>query len=223
MGYHEVDDLTKRLQPFTCGFQSTEQDCDVASRASQFNQMMAGLVAPSLVEQETFQTKELPLQSMVYQLGIQLGCTSMVFDMVLGPIHPLAQDLHSFCLNEWPLVEAALSTAMDDSALVLPIILRWFQIETLAYFCSLGMGQTDHTPNFQEIMAIIEWRAYHLLPLLPHQYLAPAPASRPSGTITEGPSSVGLAPGVSGSMASDNCQDPGQQINNCQLLSTTLA
>ena len=106
VGYHEVDDLTKGLQPFTCGFQSTYQDRDVAIRATQFNQMMAGLVAPSLAEQETFQMKEVPLPSIVYQLGMQLGCTSMVFDIVLGPIHPLAQDLHLFCLNEWPLVEA---------------------------------------------------------------------------------------------------------------------
>ena len=48
--------------------------------------------------------------------------------MVLGPIQTLAQDLHSSCLNKWPLVEAALSTSADDSTLVLPIILRWFQI-----------------------------------------------------------------------------------------------
>ena len=175
--YHEVDDLTKRLQPFTCGFPSTERDHDVASRASQFDQMMAGLVAPSLAEQETFWTKEVPLPSTVYQLGTQLGCTSVVFDVVLGPIHPLVQDLHSFCLNEWPLVEAALSTSADDSTLVLPIILRWFQIEALAYFHSLSMGQTAHMPNFQEITAIIERRAYHLLPLLPRRYLAPAPAN----------------------------------------------
>ena len=162
-----MDDLTKGLQPFTCGFQSTERDRDVASRASQFDQMMAGLVAPSLAEQETFRTKEVPLPSTVYQLGTQLGCTSVVFGVVLGPIHPLAQDLRSFCLNEWPLVEAALSTSSDDSTLVLPIILRWFQIKTLAYFRSLSMGRTAHTPNFQEITAIIERRAYHLLPPLP--------------------------------------------------------
>ena len=139
--YHEVDDLMKGLQPFTCGFQSTDRDRDIATRATQFDQMMVGIVALSLAEQETFRTKEVPLPSSVYQLGTQLGCTSVVFDVVLGPIHPLAQDLHSFCLNEWPLVEAALSTSADDSTLVLPIILWWFQIETLAYFCSLSMGR----------------------------------------------------------------------------------
>ena len=106
MGYHEVDNLTKGLQPFTCGFQSTDQDRDVAIRAIQFNQMMAGLVASSLAEQETFRMKEVTLPLTVYQLGMQLGYTSMVFDIVLDPIHPLAQDLHLFCLNEWPLVEA---------------------------------------------------------------------------------------------------------------------
>ena len=105
----------------------------------------------------------------------------------------MAQDLHSSCLNEWPLGEAALSTSVDDSTLVLPIILRWFQIETLAYFHSLGMGRMAHTPNFQEIMAIIKQRAYHLLPPLPHQYLAPAPTTHPAGTATKGPRSVGPA------------------------------
>ena len=89
-GYHEVDDLTKGLQPFTCGFQATEQDRNIATRATQFDQMMAGLVAPPLAEQETFWTKEVPLLSTVYQLETQLGCTSVVFDVVLGPIHPLA-------------------------------------------------------------------------------------------------------------------------------------
>ena len=39
--YHKVDDLTKGLQPFTCGFQSTTWDRDIASRASQFDQWMA--------------------------------------------------------------------------------------------------------------------------------------------------------------------------------------
>ena len=70
VSYHEVDDLTKGLQPFTCSFQSMEWDRDIASRASQFNQMMAGLVTPSLAEQETFWTKEVPLPSTVYQLGM---------------------------------------------------------------------------------------------------------------------------------------------------------
>ena len=37
--YHEVDDLMKEQQPFTCGFQSTERDRDEASRASQFDQI----------------------------------------------------------------------------------------------------------------------------------------------------------------------------------------
>ena len=215
--YHEVDDLTKGLQPFTCGFQSTERDRDVASRASQFDQMMAGLVAPSLAEQETFRTKEVPLPSTVYQLGTQLGCTSVVFDVVLGPIHPLAQDLRSFCLNEWPLVEAALSTSSDDSTLVLPIILRWFQIETLAYFRSLSMGRTAHTPNFQEITAIIERRAYHLLPPLPRQYLAPAapaPPNRPAGITVEAPSSAGPSARPPGSAALDTRRDPGPRVSN---------
>ena len=212
--YHEVDDLTKGLQPFTCGFQSTDRDRDVATRAIQFNQMMAGIVAPSLAKQETFCTKEVPLPSTVYQLGTQLGCTSVVFDVVLGPIHPLAQDLRSFCLNEWPLVEAALSTSADDSTLVLPIILRWFQIEMLAYFHSLSMGRTAHTPNFQEITALIEQRAYHLLPLLPRQYLTPATATRPASAVAEVPSSVGRSPGALSSAATDNRRNPGPRINN---------
>ena len=212
--YHEVDDLTKGLQPFTCGFQSTERDRDVASRASQFDQMMAGLVAPSLAEQETFRTKEVPLPTTVYQLGTQLGCTSVVFDVVLGPTHPLAQDLRSFCLNEWPLVEAALSTSSDDSTLVLQIILRWFQIETLAYFRSLSMGRTAHTPNFQEVTAIIERRAYHLLPPLPRQYLAPAPVSRPAVSTAEGPRPAGHPSGTTGNVAADNRRDPGPRTNN---------
>ena len=162
-----MDDLTKGLQPSTCSFQSTDRDRDVATRATQFDQMIAGLVAPSLTEQETFCKKEVPLPLTVYQLWTQIGCTSVVFDVVLSPIHPIFPDLCSFCLNKWPLVEAALSTSADDSTLVLPIILRWFQIEMLAYFHSLSMRRMAHMPNFQEITALIEQIAYHLLPLLP--------------------------------------------------------
>ena len=213
----------KGLQPFTCGFQSTKRDWDVASRASQFDQMMAGLVAPSLAEQETFRTKEVPLPSTVYQLGTQLGCTSVVFDVVLGPIHPLAQDLRSFCLNEWPLVEAALSTSLDDSTLVLPIILRWLQIETLAYFRSLSIGRTAHTPNFQEITAIIERRAYHLLPPLLRQYLAPVPPNRPAGITAEVPSSAGPSSRAPGSAAPDNRRDPGPRISNSSVVPEWVA
>ena len=216
--YHEVDDLMKGLQPFTCSFQSTDRDCVVATRATQFNQMMVGLVAPSLAEQETFHTKEVPLLSTVYQLGTQLGCTSVVFDVVLGPIHPLAQDLHSFCINEWPLVEAALSTSADNSTLVLPIILRWFQTEMLAYFHSLSMGRTAHMPNFQEIMALIEQRVYHLLPPLPRQYLAPAMATRPTNASAKAPSSAGRQPGTQSSTAPDNRRDPGPGINNRSMV-----
>ena len=209
---------SKGLQPFTCGFQSTDRDRDVVTRATQFDQMMVGLVAPSLAEQETFCMKEVPLPSSVYQLGTQLGCTRVVFDVVLGPIHPLAHDLCSFCLNEWPLVEAALSTSADNSTLVLPIILRWFQIETLAYFCSLSMGRMAHMPNFQEITALIERRAYHLLPPLPRQYLAPVPATRPTSATTEAPSTVGHPPRAPGSSAPDNRRDPGQRINNPSMV-----
>ena len=216
--YHEVDDLTKGLQPFTCSFQSTERDRDVATRATQFDQMKVALVAPSLAEQETFRTKEVPLPSTVYQLGTQLGCTSVVYDVVLGPIHPLAQDLRSFCLNEWPLVEAALKTSVDDSTLVLPIILRWFQIKTLAYFRTLSMGRTAHTPNFHEITALIERRAYHLLPPLPRQYLAPATATRPVSAPAEMPSSIGRPPATSSSTAPDNRWDPGPRINNPSMV-----
>ena len=145
-------------------------------------------------------------------------CTSVVFDMVLGPIHPLAQDLRLFCLNEWPLVEAALSTSVDDSTLVLPIILRWFQIETLAYFRSLSMGRTAHMPNFQEIMALIERRAYHLQPPLPQQYLVPATATRPASASTEGPSSVGHPPAAQSIASPDNQRVPGPRINNPGLV-----
>ena len=85
------------------------------------------------------------------------------------------------------------------------------------------MGRMAHTPNFQEIMAIIKQRAYHLLPPLPHQYLAPAPTTHPAGTATKGPRSVGPAPWVPGSTAPDNCHDLGQRINNPSIVPEWLA
>ena len=106
----------------------------------------------------------------------------------------------------------------DNSTLVLPIILRWFQIKTLSCFRSLSMGRTAHMPNFQEITALIERRAYHLLPPLPQQYLAPATATRPASASAEAPISVGRPPAALSSAPPDNRRDPGPRINNPGLV-----
>ena len=105
------------------GFQATDHDQHMVVHAQPFDQMMASLMAPCLAKHETFQTKEVPLPTTVYKMEAQLAGTSIMFDVVLGPIHPLAHGLWGFCLNEWPLIEAPLQASMEDHTTVLLLIL----------------------------------------------------------------------------------------------------
>ena len=57
---HEAEDLTKGVSPFTCGYQVGERDQDVAVRAHRFDQMLLGHTDPTLAEQETLRTRDLP-------------------------------------------------------------------------------------------------------------------------------------------------------------------
>ena len=97
----EGEDLSKGLSPFTCGFQVGECDTAISARALHFDQMQLGHTTPTLAEQDTLRTKEVPVPQSIYELGTQLACTSMVLDMVLGDTSPLATMLLNFCIAEW--------------------------------------------------------------------------------------------------------------------------
>ena len=58
---HEAEDLTKGVSLFSCGYQVGERDQDVAVQAHRFDQMLLGHTNPTLAEQETLRTKDLPL------------------------------------------------------------------------------------------------------------------------------------------------------------------
>ena len=123
---HEAEDLTKGVSPFTCGYQVGERDQDVAVRAHRFDQMLLGHTNPTLAEQETLQTKDLPLPFTIYQFTMQLECFSTVMDVALGEIHPAAVTLRNFCLTDWPNLEHSLQGMPDDVRPYLPSMLLWF-------------------------------------------------------------------------------------------------
>ena len=89
----EGEDLLKGLSPFTCGFQVGERNTAILAWALCFDQMQLGHTAPALVEQDTLQTKEVPMPQYIYELGMQLACTSVVLDIVLSNAAPLATTL----------------------------------------------------------------------------------------------------------------------------------
>ena len=108
------EDLSKGLSPFTCGFQVGERDTAISARALRFDQMQLGHTAPTLAEQDTLRTKEVPMPQSIYELGTQLACTSVVLDVVLGDTSPLATMLRNFCIAEWLLMEASLHAMEED-------------------------------------------------------------------------------------------------------------
>ena len=119
----EGEDLSKDLSPFTCGFQVGERDTAISAQALRFDQMQLVHTAPTLAEQDTLRTKEVPVPQSIYELGTQLSCMSMVLDVVLGDTSPLATTLRNFCIAEWPLMEASLHAMGEDPMPVLPSML----------------------------------------------------------------------------------------------------
>ena len=89
----EGEDLSKGLSPFTCGFQVGERDTAISAQALRFDQMQLGHTTPTLAEQDTLRTKEVPMPQSIYELGTQLTCMCMVLDVVLGDTSPLATTL----------------------------------------------------------------------------------------------------------------------------------
>ena len=74
-----------------------ERNTAISAQALRFDQMQLGHTAPTLAEQDTLCTKEVPMPQSIYELGTQLGCTSVVLDVVLGDTSPLATTLRNFC------------------------------------------------------------------------------------------------------------------------------
>ena len=207
---HEAEDLTKGVSPFTCGYQVGERDQDVAVRAHRFDQMLLGHTNPTLAEQETLRTKDLPLPLTIYQFTTQLGCFSTVMDVALGESHPAAVTLRNFCLTEWPNLEHSLQGMPDDARPYLPSMLLWFHKRFGAYFRGLLAGRPLPVPRLELFTELIEFRSFHNLPPMPRRYVQAPQAPTPITLNPPGDTAPTAAP------ASDPGprRDPGQRVTN---------
>ena len=213
----EGEDLSKGLSPFTCGFQVGERDTAISARALRFDQMQLGHTAPTLAEQDTLRTKEVPVPQSIYELGTQLACTSVVLDVVLGDTSPLATTLRNFCIAEWLLMEASLHAMGEDPTPVLPSMLRWVQLQMASYFRGISTRRHLPLPTFEYLHDVVQQRTFHLLPPMPSRYITtttPAAAPRSSGNPPTNPNSS--TPSTSGGTAEvgPSNRDPGQRVAN---------
>ena len=213
----EGEDLSKGLSPFTCRFQVGEHDTAISARALGFDQMQLGHTAPTLAEQDTLRTKEVPVPQSIYELGTQLACTSMVLDVVLGDASPLATTLRNFCITEWPLMEVSLHAIGEDPTPVLPSMLRWVQLQMAAYFQGISTRRHLPLPCSKYLHDVVQQRTFHLLPLIPSRYVTtttPAAAPRWSGNPPTNPNPT--TPSMSGGVAESgpSNRDLGQQVAN---------
>ena len=213
----EGEDLSKGLSPFTCGFQVGDRDTAISARALRFDQMQMGHTAPTLAEQDTLRTKEVPVPQSIYELGTQLACTSVVLDVVLGDTSPLATTLRNFCIAEWPLMEASLHAMGEDPTPVLPSMLRWVQLQMASYFRGISTRRHLPLPTFEYLHDVVQQRTFHLLPPMPSRYITtttPAAAPRSSGNPPTNPNSS--TPSTSGGAAEvgPSNRDPGQRVAN---------
>ena len=154
----------KVLALFTCGFQVGEHDTAISAWALCFDQMQLGHTAPTLTEQDTLRTKEVPVPQSIYELGMQLTCTSMVLDVILSNTAPLTTTLRNFCIAEWPLMEASLHAMGEDPMPVLPSMLRWVQLQMAAYFRGVSSRRHLPLPCFEYLHDVVQQRTFHLLP-----------------------------------------------------------
>ena len=161
------EDLSKGLSPFTCGFRVGERDTAISAQALCFDQMQLGHTAPTLAEQDTLRTKEVPMPQSIYELGTQLACTSMVLDVVLGDTSPLATTLRNFCIAECLLMEASLHAMGEDPMPVLPSMLRWVQLQMAAYFQGISTCCHLLLPHFEYLHDVVQQHTFHLLPPMP--------------------------------------------------------
>jgi hypothetical protein len=188
----ETNDLTKGISPFTCGLLRGSRDpasMAATTRINSFDLMQSGAAAPSLAEQAFLSSNDVTFPTTIHGAGRQLNNTSIVLDVVLGHDHHLATAYRDFCKGTWRNIEAYLYAIEPGSSLpVLPLIMRWMQLELGAYFRALADDIPVPFPKFNRLGADITRNAFHLLPPLPAQYFTDTNgAARMLPPTTKGP------------------------------------
>jgi hypothetical protein len=195
---HEMDDLTLGIHPFSCGYSFGQQGTTVQARAQRYDLMMAGLTAPTLAEQDTFSTKEVPIPKSPYTGGLMIKSCSVVLDVVQGPGAPLASSYRSFCARQWPEIEALLILGAESdpemATNVVPSILRWIQVHMVHYLRRLMMGHNPRVPDFDELTNIVLRKSFNLLPNMPSRYRVQPGAASLAGSPAGIPAARAPAP-----------------------------
>ncbi|KAL7556315.1 hypothetical protein ACA910_011861 [Epithemia clementina (nom. ined.)] len=220
---YKADNLNMGINPFTCGFQNSERDWDVVIRTQNFDLMLQGHTQPTLAEQETFRTKDVPLPSTIYETGLQIKATSVILDVALGPMAPVCVALQTFCHTDWPHIEAHLNLTQEDHTPILPLILRWIQLELSVYLEDLKQGRPSTPPNFSQLERIITRQAFHQFSPMPSRYHATPSTAVPTNLPSTG--SAPLAPTTpqattSTAGAVSGSRDPGQRVDNPSPVAT---
>lgn len=201
---HQVNDLTAGVSPFTCGFLVGQQGSPVQVRVERYDLALQGLIAPTVAEQETFRTREVPLPASTYQCGTMLQATSMVVDVIQGVMHPHSRALRNFCMQDWPEMLAMLeqSGVAARAGNILPRICREVQSLMGVYYRRLLAGGLPSVPNYSGIAEKVLHGQFSLLLELPMDLAVPA---------AQGPAPRGAPVQPS---APPSRRDPGAAVRN---------
>jgi hypothetical protein len=157
----EIDDLTKGVQPFTCGYGMGPASDLVSARIDAFDLTMAGEIRPSMVEELTFKTKEIVLPEEPFLFQSMLQATSVVIDVVQGKTHPHAIELRRFVITDIPRIIQTLVRLNSSGAgtgNVYPRLLREVQVRMNAYFSDLLQNLEPEPPTYTDIRRVIWYR-----------------------------------------------------------------
>jgi hypothetical protein len=208
----EIDDLTKGVQPFTCGYGMGPASDVVSARIDAFDLTMAGEIRPSMVEELTFKTKEIVLPEEPFLFQYMLQATSVVIDVVQGETHPHAIELRRFVITDIPRIIqnlVRLNSSGAGTGNVYPRLLREVQVRMNAYFSDLLQNLEPEPPTYTDIRRVIQTRQFGQLAPIPARYQSEAemaPERLREGTATSG----GGTPGTPSEY------DMGQPVLNSQ-------
>lgn len=160
---------------------------------------------PTVAEQDSFRTRDVPLPVTSYHCGSMIHGMSVVVDVVQGAAHPHATALRQFCGTDWRHIVAVLeqSSVLLVEGNVLPRICREVQSLAGVYYQRVLAGEVVPPPNYHAITEkILHGQFNMLLPL-------PVDLQLPRGDAATEPS-----PAPAPAPAASRSRDPGALVTN---------
>lgn len=183
LGTHiqQVNNLSAGILPFTCSHFIGEKGVAVQVRAEQYDLALAGLLMPTVAEQETFRTKDVPLPATTYHCGAMVQGMSVALDVIQGVNHPNATALCQFCHSNWQHIMAVLeqSSAFLAEGNILPRICREIQSKVGIYFRWVLARGVVPTPRYGTITEKILRGQFNLMLPMPVDIQLPCTTSAP--------------------------------------------